>query len=92
MIVRMAKMLLPIVSVILAPFVLLAAASLLVALYSVLFRPVSLSFRLYGDLYRGDSTIARWAGSLFSLPSPLVACCILIGSALLLFAVSRLPS
>jgi F0F1-type ATP synthase membrane subunit a len=88
----MTKLLLPIVSVILAPFACLAVASLLLALYSVIVRPVSLSFRLFEDLYRGDSTIARWASSVFSLPSPLIACGVLVGSALLLFAVSRIRS
>jgi len=90
--VRMTKALVPIVSVILAPFVCLAVASLVLALYSVLVRPVSLSFRLFGDLYGGDSTIARWASSMFSLPPPLVACGVLVGSAFILFAVSRLRS
>jgi len=89
---HMTKALLPIVSIILAPFVCAAVVSLLLALYSALVRPISLSFRLFGDLYSGDSTLARWTTSLFSLPRPLTACGILLGSALLLFAVSRLRS
>ena len=91
MLVRIRTVLLSLVSIILGPFICLAVADLLLALYSVLFPPARFTFGFSWYLYRGDSITRAW-GSILSLPLPLFAGCVLIVSALLLFAVSRLRS
>ena len=81
MTVRISKILLPIVSIVLlAPFVALAVVALVVELYSVMVRPVSLSFRFFS----GEAS-----ASFLSLPHPLTAVAMLIGSGIIIFVACR---
>ena len=78
---RITKVLLPVLSIVLlAPFVIGAVVALFVALFSLLVEPVSLSFRFYGG---------QASTSFLSLPRPLTAVAILIGSAIILCLVFR---
>ncbi len=84
MTVRVSTILLRTFSVILlAPFVLVAFVVLIGELYSVVVRPVSLSFRLFAG---------QASTSLFALPHPLTAVAILLGSAIIIFAAFRFTS
>jgi F0F1-type ATP synthase membrane subunit a len=76
------------VGVLLAPFVIAAIGSLALAAFSLIVRPVSISFRLFGTLYRGDSVIGRFSTSLFSL-HPVVAVSILVLAAAVFAAILR---
>jgi hypothetical protein len=81
MTVRFTKTLLPVLSIVLfAPFVVVAVVALIVALYSIVARPVSLSFRFFSD----DTST-----SFLSLPQPLTAVAMLCGSAITIFAAFR---
>ena len=74
------RILLLLVSVIVAPFVVVSLVSIGAQIYSLIVRPVSLSFRFFLD---------SRATSFLSLPRPLTAYAILICSALLLFMLVR---
>ncbi len=76
------------VGVALAPFVVAALASLALQAFSVVVRPVSISFRLFGMVYRGDSVLGRFSTSLLSL-HPLLAISILVAATALFAAVLR---
>ena len=79
--VRTMKMWLPVLSVVLlAPIIAVSLVTLLLDLYSVMVRPVSLSFRLFSD----DSRT-----SFISLPRPLAAVGMLLGSIGLILAAFR---
>ena len=78
---RITKILLPVFSIVLlAPFVVVAVIALSVELYSVVVRPVSLSFRFFSG---GAGT------SFLPLPHPLTAAAMLIGSAIIIFVAFR---
>ena len=80
MTVRITKILLPVSIVLLAPFIIVAVVALIAELYSVLVRPVSLSFRFFS----GDAS-----SSFVSLPHPLTAVAMLIGSSIIIFVAFR---
>jgi hypothetical protein len=81
MTVRSTKTLLPVLSIVLlAAFVVMAVVALIVALYSVVVRPVSLSFRFFG----GNTST-----SFLTLPQPLTAVAMLCGSAIIIFSAFR---
>jgi F0F1-type ATP synthase membrane subunit a len=81
MTVRVTKVLLPVLSIVLlAPFVVVAFVVLVVELYSVVVRPVSLSFRLFAG---------QASTSLLALPHPVTAVAILIGSGIIIFVAFR---
>ena len=77
---RVSKILLPVSVVLLAPFIIVAVVALIVELYSATIRPVSLSFRLFS----GDASTSS-----VSLPHPLTAVAMLIGSAIIIFVAFR---
>jgi F0F1-type ATP synthase membrane subunit a len=81
MTVRITKILLPVFSIVLlAPFVVVALVALVVELYSAVVHPVSLSFRFFGG---------HASTSFLSLPHPLTAVAMLIGSATIIFVAFR---
>jgi len=86
--VLMRKVWLTVVSIVLAPFV----AAVLLELFSLLLRPISLSFRFYGNLYGAYPKLMGWIFPIPSLLALSIAGGILLVSGLLLFVVARFRS
>jgi F0F1-type ATP synthase membrane subunit a len=88
MIVRIKIVWLTIFSIILAPIV----AALFLEIVSLLFRPISLSFRAYGNLYAAYPGLVGWIAPLPSSPVLLIAGGILVATTIALVAAFRFRS